>query len=213
MFFRKAKASVSSRPKTAQESKEFLREPQVSQYIVEGSFKQVVQCPEFVNEEEWIVSHVFDFYSHTMLFYDVVSDICSNKECPEMTAGEEEFIWTDNQKKAVKASAPEHIQLANSWIQKQFEDDSLFPTKYGLEFSKEAIPTAKLIMRYLIRIIAHIYYHHYERILSNNTEAHLNSLIAHMVCFGNEFQMLTDSKETLPLKELVEEMAKRGILE
>ena len=211
MFFRKTSKAV-SRAKANQESREFLAEPQVGQFVVEGSFKLVVKCPTYLDVEEWIVSHIFDFYSHTLLFYDVMSDICTTKECPTFSAGDEEFLWIDAQKKHIKASAPEHIQLATTWIEKQFDDESLFPTRYGVPFSKETIPNAKIIVKYIIRILTHIYYNHYTRILSNNAEAHLNSLFAHVICFGTEFELL-DNKELAPMKELIDEMAKRGMLE
>ncbi len=212
MFFRKGSSKVVTRPKTAQDSKEFLSEPQVSQFVVEGSFKLVVNCPDYLDQEEWIVSHIFDFYSHTMLFYDVVSDICTTKECPSLNAGDDEYLWIDVQKKTpIKASAPEHIQLASTWIQKQFDDELIFPTKYGAQFHKETLSICKLIIKSIIRILSHIYYSHYNRILTSNTEAHLNSLMAHVVCFSTEFDML-DTKELVPMKELLEEFSKKGMM-
>lgn len=212
MFFRKN--SKVNRPTNvkALDSKEFLAEPQVGQFIVEGSFKLIVKCPDFLDSDEWIVSHIFDFYSHTMLFYDLISDVCTTKECPTFSAGDEEYVWIDAQKKPIKASAPEHIQLATTWIQKQFDDESLFPTRYGTPFPKDALLNAKFIVKYLIRILTHIYYTHYSRVLANNAEAHLNSLFAHIVSFGNEFELL-DNKELSPMKALIEEMTKRGIIE
>eukprot|EP00834_Sanchytrium_tribonematis_P004952 NODE_271_length_11194_cov_0.541595.p6 type:complete len:211 gc:universal NODE_271_length_11194_cov_0.541595:827-195(-) len=210
MFFRKGSKVV--RPRTAPESKEFLNEPQVGQFVVEGSFKQIVKCPLNLDQDEWIVSHVFDFYSHTILFFDVVNDICTTKECPVFSAGEEEYLWTDSQKKLIKASAPEYVQLATTWIQKQFDDEGLFPTKYGMPFSKETIPIIKIILKHIVRILSHIYYCHYLRILSTNTEAHLNSLFAHIICFSTEFELM-DVKELIPMKDLQEEMTKRGMFD
>eukprot|EP00835_Amoeboradix_gromovi_P001440 NODE_65_length_23997_cov_0.327601.p12 type:complete len:211 gc:universal NODE_65_length_23997_cov_0.327601:6478-7110(+) len=209
MFFRKG--SKVTRPKNSQDSKEFLLEPQIGQFVVEGSFKLVVKCPEYLDHEEWIVSHIFDFYSHTMLFNDVVSDLCTTKECPTFTAGDDEFFWLDLQKKPIKASAPEHIQLASAWIQKQFDDESIFPTKYGTPFSKDTIPNSKILVKYILRILMHIYYNHYSRILSHNSEAHLNSLFAHIICFGLEYDLL-DLKEINPMKEFIDYIKENKII-
>ena len=80
-------------------------------------------------------------------------------------------------------------------IQSQFDDESQFPTKSGHDFPKDFIVSVvKPIFRQLFRVFAHMYLHHYEKILHLEEEAHLNTLFAHFMCFASEFDLL-DKKE------------------
>lgn len=42
-----------------------------------------------------------------------------------------DYPWLDNQKKVIKASAPQHIDFIMTFIQNQFDDETVFPTKAG----------------------------------------------------------------------------------
>ena len=55
------------------------------------------------------------------------------------------------------------------------------------------------IFRRLFRVYAHVYYSHFEYIVSQKAEAHMNSCFKHFVLFSKHFK-LVDQKELEPLK-------------
>ena len=55
---------------------------------------------------------------------------------------------------------------------------------------------------------AHIYYSHFEKIVSLSAEAHLNTCFKHFIFFVLQFD-LVDSKELQPLAHLIESFSKR----
>jgi hypothetical protein len=71
--------------------------------------------------------------------------------------------------------------------------------------------TVRGIFKQLIRVFAHIYHSHYDKVLSLCQEGHFNSLFAHFVSFGREFDLL-DKKDILPLQDLIDIMDGNGIL-
>ncbi|KAI9144180.1 Mob1/phocein [Paraphysoderma sedebokerense] len=128
-----------------------------------------------------------------------------------MTAGSGvEYTWTDNKNRNVKVSAPQYIDLTATWIQNLLDDETVFPTKSGVPFPKEHLATVKQIFKHLFRIFAHIYHHHYDKILNLSEEAHLNTLFAQFICFAKEFDLL-DKKEQAPLQDLISELESLGV--
>lgn len=94
----------------------------------------------------------------------------------------------------------------------------LFPFS-GKEFQPTFPSTAKHIYRQLLRVFAHIYYAHYTQILHLRTEPHFNSLFAHFLAFGKEYELL-DVKDVkgsgngyVAVGELWEKWKDMGILE
>jgi len=45
--------------------------------------------------------------------------------------------------------------------------------------------------KHLFRIFAHLYHAHFEQIVHLSIEAHFNSLFAHFLAFGKEFDLFT----------------------
>ena len=45
------------------------------------------------------------------------------------------------------------------------------------------------MFKQMLRIFAHIYYAHFEQLLHLSCEGHFNSLFAHYIAFGKEFQL------------------------
>jgi MOB kinase activator 1 len=60
----------------------------------------------------------------------------------------------------------------------------------GQEFPQNFPSTVKHVYRQLLRVFAHIYYAHYTAILHLRSEPHLNSLFAHFLAFGREYELL-----------------------
>ncbi|KAG5460269.1 MAG: Mps one binder kinase activator-like 1A, partial [Olpidium bornovanus] len=155
---------------------------------------------------------VFDFFHYLNLFYGTVSNFCTTKDCPNMSAGAGvEFQWVDAQKKSLKLPAPQYIDYVMTWIQNTLDDESVFPTKVGHEFPRDFPATSKQMFRQMFRVFAHIYHHHFATVLHLCEEAHLNSLFAHFMSFSRCFDLL-DRKETAPLADLISDMESAGLI-
>lgn len=111
----------------------------------------------------------------------------------------------DTQKRALRLSATQHIDLCTTWIQSQLDDEQVFPTRSGQEFPVDFVTTIRTMFRHLFRIFAHLYHAHYQQVLHLEQERHLNTLFAHFICFGREFDLL-DKKETGCLQELTDRL-------
>ena len=57
-------------------------------------------------------------------------------------------------------------------------------------FSPNFPSTIKHVYRQLLRVFAHLYHAHYEQILHLRSEPHFNSLFAHYLAFGKEYELL-----------------------
>jgi MOB kinase activator 1 len=64
------------------------------------------------------------------------------------------------------------------------------PLTKGVEFPPDFPATVKQAYKLLFRIFAHIYHAHFETILHFQLEGHWNSLFAHFLVFGKEFELL-----------------------
>jgi hypothetical protein len=85
------------------------------------------------------------------------------------------------------------------------------PTMLGREFPAKFQDVVRSIFKQLIRVFAHLYHSHYDKMLSLCQESHFNSLFAHFVSFGREFDLL-DKKDIDPLQELIDIMDSNRIL-
>ena len=89
----------------------------------------------------------------------------------------------------------------------------------GREFPSSFAYTAKHIYKHLFRIFAHLYHAHFEQIVHLSIEAHFNSLFAHFLAFGKEFDLLvmqdlmTQQGMGQGVAELGEKWRDMGILE
>ncbi|KAK3819849.1 MAG: putative ploidy maintenance protein [Benniella sp.] len=190
----------------------FLCQPYCSKSIVKGNFKTIVQLPKYVDLNEWLAVNAFDFYTYINMFYGSTSDFCTVRDCPNMSAGPGfEYLWMDGQKKTSKVPASQYIDFVMSWIQTLINDENTFPTKDDREFPPTFQQTVRAIFKQLIRVFAHVYHSHYDKMLSLCQEGHFNSLFAHFISFGREFDLL-DKKDIVPLQELIDIMDSDGIL-
>jgi hypothetical protein len=81
----------------------------------------------------------------------------------------------------------------------------------GAEFPKNFGEVVRGIFKRLLRVLAHIYHAHYDRVVVLGEEAHVNTLLAHFVSFAQQFR-LVDDKELAPLRPLVTELARLGAI-
>lgn len=111
-----------------------------------------------------------------------------------------DYTWIDANRKRVKLPAPQYIDYVLTWVEGLIKDEAVFPTKAGREFSPNFPSVARHIYTQLLRIFAHLYHAHYQVYLHLSAEGHLNSLFAHFLTFGREFDLL-EPKECRAPKE------------
>lgn len=186
----------------------FLMEPFSSLTLVTGSFKRISSLPAGIDCEEWMAAHTVDFVNFTQLFYSSISEYCD--PVGVMGAGGVDYQW-----KNADASPAQYCDSALAWMQAQVNDESLFPTRQGISlnegqaFPKEFIVVVRAIFKQLVRILSYIYYEHYERILHLSSEAHLNTLFAHLICFAMHFELM-ERKELEPMRQLIQAYEQAG---
>nr|GMD58857.1 MOB kinase activator-like 1A [Ipomoea batatas] len=121
------------------------------------------------------------------------------------TFGRYEYRWADGVtiKKPIKVSAPKYVDYLMDWIEKQLDDESIFPQKLGAPFPPNFRDVVKTIVKRLFRVYAHIYHSHFQKIIGLKEEAHLNTCFKHFVLFSWEFHLI-DKNGLAPLYEIVE---------
>ncbi|KAG9315952.1 Mob1/phocein [Chiua virens] len=157
----------------------YLCSPFVEAALVKGNFKTIVVLPKYVDIMEWVAVNVFDFYTNLNEFYGVISECCTQHSCPTMSAGPNlNYTWINQDRKSVHLAAPTYIDYVMTWVQNLLDDENTFPS------------TIKHVYRQLLRVFAHIYHAHYPQILHLRSEPHFNSLFAHFLAFGREYELL-----------------------
>jgi len=169
----------------------YMCQPFVKAALVKGNFKTIVMLPKYTDVNEWVAVNIFDFYNNINMFYGVLTECCTMQSCPTMSAGPSlDYTWVDQSRKAVKLPAPTYIDYVMTWLQNMLDDESAFPTKAGREFPASFAAMAKHIYRQLLRVFAHIYHAHYPALLHLSSEGHFNSLFAHFLAFGKQYDLL-----------------------
>jgi len=173
-----------------------------------GDLMRAVKLPEDVELNHWLSVHTVDLYNITNVLYGSVTEFCTEQSCPVMSSGKRyEYHWRDpddpRYKRATKVSAPTYVELLMTWIEKQINDEKLFPTEetspYPPDFKKKYVCN---ILKRLFRVYAHIYYEHFRHVKELGEESHLNTAFKHFCFFAMEFQ-LVDANEMEPVKDLI----------
>ncbi|KAK9450177.1 Mob1/phocein [Limtongia smithiae] len=188
----------------------FLAQPFVRTALVKGSFKTIVVLPKYVEPGEWFALNAFEFFTYLNMVYGILSEFCTPKTCPSMSAGPGiDYTWLDMSKKQMRLPASTYIDYVLTWTSNKLSDQTLFPTKAGVPFPASFPSTLQSIFKQMFRIFAHIYYNHFEIIVHLSFEAHWNSFFAHFISFSKEFDLL-DRRDTEPLRELIESFEAQG---
>ncbi|TPX51452.1 hypothetical protein SeMB42_g00786 [Synchytrium endobioticum] len=187
----------------------FLTPPFATATLVNGSLRKLAVLPAHVDLNEWLAVNTFDFFNYINLFYASISEFCTQRDCPVMNAGSTEYVWVDSQKKQLKLPAQQYVDYLMTQVQNTVDDETVFPTKSGMKFPPDFLNTLRNIFRQLFRVVAHIFHAHYEKILHVSAEGHLNTLFAHFICFGREFDLL-DKKDLAPMLEFMNELEAAG---
>jgi len=169
----------------------YLCSPFVEAALVKGNFKTIVMLPKYVDIMEWVAVNIFDFYTNLNEFYGVIAECCTQQSCPTMAAGATlQYTWMNQDRKHIHLPAPTYVDYVMTWVQNLLDDENTFPTKSGQDFPHTFPQTVKHVYRQLLRVFAHIYHAHYPQILHLRSEPHFNSLFAHFLAFGREYELL-----------------------
>jgi len=173
-----------------------------------GDLRKAVQLPEGEDLNEWIAVHTVDFFNQINMLYGTVSDFCTRDSCATMSAGVKyQYLWADGVriKKPIKCSAPQYIDYLMTWVQRQLDDEQVFPSMVGVPFSRSFMSIAKTILKRLFRVYAHIFHEHFQKVIELNEVEELNSSFKHFVYFVREFSLI-DRREMAPLQELIDNL-------
>ncbi|XP_065844932.1 MOB kinase activator 3C-like [Oscarella lobularis] len=120
-----------------------------------------------------------------------------------------EYKWADGEKFKKPASLPAHEYITHlmEWVEKQINNEDVFPSNPGVPFPKTYQGICKKILTRLFRVFVHVYIHHFDKIVSIGAEAHVNTCYKHFYYFVRTFK-LVDPKEIEPLREMSEKICK-----
>ncbi|OWA54246.1 MOB kinase activator-like 1 [Hypsibius exemplaris] len=178
-----------------------------------ADLREAVKLPEGEDINEWVAVHVVDFFNQISMLYGTITEYCTPQRCPVMSAGPKyEYHWADGQtvKKPIKCSAPQYIDYLMTWVQLQLDDEVMFPSKIGVPFPKNFMSNARMILKRLFRVYAHIYHAHFQDVRSLEVEPHLNTSLKHFTFFIQEFS-LVEKKELVPLQELIDKLTSKSV--
>ncbi|KAF5315429.1 hypothetical protein D9619_007281 [Psilocybe cf. subviscida] len=169
----------------------YLCNPFADAALVKGNFKTIVMLPKYTDIMEWVAVNIFDFYTNLNEFYGVIAETCTQHSCPHMSGGSSlNYVWTHQGGKQVDLPAPTYIDYVMTSIQNLVDDENIFPTKSNQAFHPSFPATVRTVYRQLLRVFAHMYHAHYPQILHLRSEPHFNSLFAHFLAFGREYELL-----------------------
>ncbi|KAA1100115.1 Maintenance of ploidy protein mob2 [Puccinia graminis f. sp. tritici] len=183
----------------------YLCNPFVKAALVKGSFRTIVSLPRYCDVNEWVAVNLVDFFNSLNLILSLTTECCNANVCPTMSSGPGmDYTWTSmtgGTKKQVKVPAPQYIDYVMTWAEKLLADEATFPTKAGREFNPNTFPSsARHLYTQFLRIFAHLYHAHFDHFVHLSSEGHVNSLFAHFLQFGVEFDLI-DPKELRAPKE------------
>ena len=168
----------------------YLCQPFERSTLIKGSFRTIVALPKYVHPYEWVAINLCDFFHNLNLFCGVLTEFMTTQAQPTMSAGVGmHYTWVDIHRKPIHLPAAQYIDFVMTWIAQLLQDEAVFPTRPGRDFPPTFPTTAKHMYKHMLRIFAHIYHAHFPELVHLSCEGHLNSLFAHFLVFGHEFQL------------------------
>ena len=175
----------------------------------ECDLKLLVSLPEGESSDEWIACHTPDFLQQLQWLYGTIKDECTPTCCPIMDAGPRtEYNWADGKtggriRTPVKLPAIQYCANLFQWVRDQLDDEMKFPSKIGDPFPVDFKNTCSNIYRRLFRVYAHVYHKHFDVIVRQKMEAHLNTSFKHFILFVRAHNLIPSDKDTAPLHCLI----------
>ena len=175
--------------------------------------QEAVKLPQGENLNEWLSVHVVDFMNEVSLLYGIIAEFDTADKFPVMSAGEFTYKWSDETTKTPQSvSAPKYVENLFNWIERQLNDEKIFPVDMDKDFPKDFRKRVKHIFSRLFRVYAHIYCSHMRHIEAQHAEKHVNSSMKHFVLFALEFNLLR-IQELQPVRKILNKLIGKRIKE
>jgi MOB kinase activator 1 len=149
--------------------------------------------------------HTVDFYNIINVLYGSVTEFCTVEACPNMSSGPRfEYMWKDGKDypKATRVPAPQYVNLLMTWIERQINDEAIFPSADDAVYPADFHTVVSNIFRRLFRVFAHVYYSHFDKVRELQEESHLNTAFKHFMLFVWEYDLINE-QELEPLYDLL----------
>ncbi|KAJ2031871.1 Mitotic exit network component [Coemansia sp. RSA 2671] len=175
-----------------------------------SSLHEAVLLPEGESLDEWVACHIVDFYNHINMLFMSISHHCTDETCPKMCAGESySYLWRDgvNYREPTNLPANVYVKLLMKWVDSQLDDTRLFPVDLGHPFPPNfRAEVASQILRRMLRVYAHLYWHHYPQICQVGLATMLNTSFTHFTLFVTKYKMVSDT-ELQVVKDVIKILA------
>jgi MOB kinase activator 1 len=172
-----------------------------------------IQLPEGCQLDEWVAVHVIDFFNEISLLFGTISEFCTHRSCPQMSAGPcYTYLWADGVQQVAPVSLPasEYVARLMQWVERQLDDPQLFPEADTSASSGESDPkflrAARNILKRLFRVYAHLYHNHLQNYVALHADSHLSFCFKRFVLFVRQFD-LVEQKELNALRKLIQTLA------
>lgn len=159
---------------------------------IKYNLKDAVKLPDQEDQREWIAYNLYYFNKQICMLFGTIRESC---DCPKMTLGKKyEYLWSNERRESMSFSASQYINHLLDWVQEQLDDDDIFPSSsHDKEFPDNYLDVCKTITKRLIRVYAHIYHNHLDKVRELKEEAHMNTSLKHFIYLAQEFDLLTES--------------------
>ncbi|KAI7834719.1 Mob1/phocein [Kickxella alabastrina] len=175
-----------------------------------ASLHEAVLKPEGESLDEWVACHIVDFYNHINMLFMSISHHCTDETCPQMCAGEAyTYRWRDGAeyKEPTAVSANLYVKLLMKWIDGQLDDTRLFPVDLAVGFPLNfRTDVATQILKRMLRVYAHLYWHHYPQICQVGLATMLNTSFTHFTLFVTKYKLVNDT-ELQAVKDVIKILA------
>lgn len=174
----------------------------------------MVVVPPGEDKYEWIAVHAVDFFNRISLIFGTLTDACLSSSCPAMSHSNGskrwDWKWQDNvrYKKPTRLPAPEYIFELMNWVERELNDDELFPLSSAEPWPRDFMRRIQRIFTRLHRVFVHVYYSHFRRIQEIAGEAQVNYCYKHFWFFVNAHALIPQS-ELEPLADLASRICRK----
>ncbi|OHS93373.1 Maintenance of ploidy protein mob1 [Tritrichomonas foetus] len=169
-----------------------------------GNFRQQVKLPDGADKYDWIALNTVEFYNQCVLLYTPISKYCTDHRCPEMTAGPQyQYFWQEDRRyKPITLPAHTYIEKVFEWAGRYISNSHYFPEDEKSTYANDFEIVIRNIFKKLLRVYAHIYYHHSDDMRQDDLLASLNTSFRHFWTFSDEFKLIPDD-QLAPLQTII----------
>lgn len=171
------------------------------------TIRKSIKLPMGTDKNEWLAKNICEFSDELDKLYGTVTEYCTEESCPIMTAGPGfKYLWRENEsERPEEVSAPEYIRRLSHWVKMQLDCEEIFPNEMGRPFPDNFEEIVKTLMRRMLRIYTHCYWHHQEHFRSLHTLHFLNISFSRFVWFAKEFDLI-EMEQFEPVRNIVDKI-------